>query len=728
MDRRTFVAGSVTAALTGTTGLVAALPASPLLAQSKGEQMKPPVARRGNHRFSLHGITIEDPYAWLRDSGYPTVDDPEILAYLKAENAYFEERMRGQSMLVEALFEQMKGRIKDDESSVPHADGEWLYWWAFEAGGQYRNWYRKPRSTAEGDSSANQLILSEPKLAEGKDYFRLGTLDVSPDGKLMAYSTDTDGSERYLLVIQDIASGQILETVAKDSLGQAVWSSDSRSLVWAQSSAEWRPTKIWLHRLGAAASGLLYEEKEAGYWVQPSLTQDRRWILLSSYTQTTNEIRMLDAADPARPAVLIRPRKTNVRYSVDTRPGPDGGTLFVLTNDEHVNFRLATARLSAPGDWTTLIAGSNDVYLTGITAFASFLAIEERVRGLDQIRILRPDGSEQRVQFPEASYTASLGTNAEPDTKALRINYSSMVTPNTVFDYQLPFRTLVTRKVQEIPSGYDPSQYATERLMAPVRDGTLVPVSVVYRKDYKKDGSMPLHVYGYGSYGIATEPSFSSARLSLLDRGFAYALIHTRGGDDLGYQWYLDGKLEKRENTFNDFVDATRFLNRQGFSRHGMTSASGGSAGGWLMGAVVMQAPDMWRAIVAHVPFVDIVNTMLDETLPLTPGEWPEWGDPRKDKVVLKRLIRLSPYDQTAPMNYPAMMITGGIADPRVTYWEPTKWAARIRATKTDSNVLLLKINMGAGHGGKSGRYDRLRETAEEFAFILAAFDGQMKA
>jgi oligopeptidase B len=636
--------------------------------------------------------------------------------------------MRAQSMLVEALFEQMKGRIKADDASVPYANGDWMYWWAFEAGGQYRNWYRKPRGTAEGDRSADQLLLSEPKLAEGHDYFRLGTLEVSPDGTLLAYSTDTDGSERYVLVIQDIATGKVLETVAKDSLGQVVWTADSKALVWAQASAEWRPTKIWLHRLGGTAGTLVYEEKEAGFWVQPSLTQDRKWILLNSYTQTTNDVRLLDAADPTRPAVLVRPRKTDVRYSIDTRSGSGGDTLFVLTNDDHVNFRLATARLSAPGEWTTLVAGSDRVYMTDITAFASFLAIEERLDGLDQIRILWPDGRESRVKFPEASYTASLGTNAEPDTTALRINYSSMITPNTVFDYQVAFQTLMTRKVQEIPSGYDPSQYATERLMAPARDGTRVPVSIVYRKDYPKDGSRPLHVYGYGSYGIASPPSFSAARLSLLDRGFAYAIVHTRGGDDLGYQWYLDGKLERRENTFNDFVDATRFLNRQGFSRHGFNSASGGSAGGWLMGAVVNQAPDMWRAIVAHVPFVDIVNTMVDETLPLTPGEWPEWGDPRKDPVVLKRLIRLSPYDQTVPMNFPAMMITGGLSDPRVTYWEPAKWAARIRAVKTDDNVLLLKINMGAGHGGKSGRYDSLRETAEEFAFILAAFDGQMKA
>ena len=708
MDRRTFVAGS----------FAAALPASPILAQAGKTKMQPPVARRGDHRFTVQGITIEDPYAWIRDKNYPKVDDPEVLAYLKAENAYFEDRMRDASMLTEALFEQMKGRIKEDDSSVPYADGDWLYWWAFETGGQYRNWYRKPRGGGEA-----QLLLAEPKLAEGKAYFRLGTFSVSPDGKRLAYSTDTDGSERFVLKIRDIASGRDLETVAEDSLGDVAWSADSRSLVWAQASAEWRPTKIWLKALGKPGSTLVYEEKEAGYWVLPSTTQDRRLVLLNSYTQMTNEIRLLDTADLSKPPRLVRPRKENVRYSLDAR----GDTLFVLTNDEHVNFRIATAKLSAPAEWTTLVAGSNEVYLTDITAFTSYLAVEERVAGLDNIRLIFPDGTERRVKFPEASYTASLGNNAEPDAPALRIGYSSMVTPNTVFDYRVGASELVTLKVQEIPSGYDASQYATERLLATARDGTKVPISIVYKQGYKKGGSMPLHVYGYGSYGIAMPPSFSSARLSLLDRGFAYAIVHIRGGDDLGYQWYLDGKLEKRENTFNDFVDATRFLNAQGFGRPGFNSASGGSAGGWLMGAVVNQAPELWGAIVAHVPFVDIVNTMLDDTLPLTPGEWPEWGDPRNDAVVLKRLIRLSPYEQTVARNYPPMMITGGLSDPRVTYWEPAKWAARIRAVKTDDNLLLLKINMGAGHGGKSGRFDRLRETAEEYAFILMALDGKAK-
>ncbi len=682
---------------------------------------RPPVAPVGDHRFTLHGITVQDPYAWLRDKAYPKVNDPDILAYLNAENAYFEQRMAEHAPQVETLFQELKGRLKEDESSVPWPDGEWLYWWAFEAGGQYRNWYRKPRS-----GGPDQLLLSEPALAKGKDYFRLGTFAVSPDGRRLAYSHDSDGKERFTLVIRDLATGQDSATITTESIGAVAWSADSMALLWTRASAEWRPNKLYLHRLGTApeSDALLYEEQDASYWLSVSTTQDRRWIVVTSSESDTSEQQLLDAADPLAPARIVRPRKQGVRYSVDA----SGDTLYVLTNDDHVNFRIATATVSTPGDWAPLIPGSAQVYLTELTAFTRYLAIEERVAGLDQIRLRFPDGSERRIAFPEASYTAAIGTNAEADAPALRLDYSSMVTPRTVFDYDVAANHLVTRKVQPIPSGYDASLYATERLMAPARDGTLVPVSVVYKKGYKKDGSQPLHVYGYGSYGIAIPPGFSTARLSLLDRGFAYAIAHVRGGDDLGYQWYLDGKLAKRGTTFDDFLDVTHHLHSQGFGRPGFTSASGGSAGGWLMGAVVNQEPGLWRAIVAHVPFVDIVNTMVDESLPLTPGEWPQWGDPRTDPEVFQRLLQLSPYDATRAQAYPAMLITGGLSDPRVTYWEPAKWTARLRALKTDANLLLLKINMGAGHGGKSGRFDSLREIAEEYAFLLAAFDGKTKA
>lgn len=674
----------------------------------------PPVAPVRPHSITVMGVTLDDPYHWLRDPKYPTVDDPDVLAYLKAENAYFEAQMAPVAKLRDSIFAELKGRVEEDDTAYPWPDGDYLYWWAYAAGGQYRNWYRRPKA-----GGAEQLLLSEAAEARGKDYFRLGLFTVSPDGRLAAWSADTNGSERFELKIRDLATGRDRETVAADSLGDVAWSAGSDALVWAQASAEWRAKKVFVHKLGGQST-LIYDEPNEMFIVSVGKTQDGRFITLTSGQQVTTEVRLLDAAQVTGPLKLVRPARDGVIYTVDTR----GDTLFVLANDEHVNFRVATAPLATPDTWTTLIAGTDQVYLRGITVFSGYTAIEERLDGLDQVRLLFADGSERRIAFPEPSYTVSLGVNEEADAPELRLVYSSMVTPQTTFDYDVARSALISRKVQIIPSGYDPSQYETVRLYAPSRDGVRIPVSVVYKLGYRRDGSQPLHVYGYGAYGIAMSPSFSANRLSLLDRGFAYAIAHIRGGDDMGYQWYLDGKLEKRANPFNDFVDATRYLNAQGFSRNGWNSASGGSAGGWLMGAVVNQAPDLWRAIVAHVPFVDIVNTMLDETLPLTPGEWPEWGDPRHDKVVLQRLIDLSPYEQTVARNYPAMLITGGLNDPRVTYWEPAKWTARLRAVKTDNNLLLMKINMGAGHGGKSGRYDRLLEVAEEYAFILKTFNG----
>lgn len=706
MKRRDFVAAT----------LALAMPV-PAIARTGKDAMKPPVAPVRPTRTTVMGITLDDPYHWLRDPKYPTVDVPEILDYLKAENAYFEAQMAPAAALRDTIFEELKGRVEESDTAYPWPDGDYLYWWAYAPGSQYRNWYRRPKA-----GGAEQLLLSETEEAKGKEYFRLGQVRVSPDGRLAAWAADTNGSERFVLKIRDLATGRDLETVAADSLGDIAWNTASDALVWAQASAEWRAKKVFVHQTGGQST-LIYDEPNEQFIVDIGKTQDGRFITLTSGQQVTTEVRLLDAADVAAPPRLIRPARDGVIYSVDSR----GDTLFVLANDEHVNFRLATAPLAAPDRWTTLIVGSDTVYLRGVTAFTSYLAIEERLDGLDQVRLRFPDGRERRIAFPEPSYTVSLGTNKEADAPELRLSYSSMVTPQTTFDYDVAHATLISRKVQKIPSGYDPSLYETVRLYAPSRDGVRIPVSVVYKKGYRRDGSQPLHVYGYGAYGIAMPPAFSANRLSLLDRGFAYAIAHIRGGDDMGYQWYLDGKLDKRANPFNDFVDVTRYLNAQGFSRNGQNSASGGSAGGWLMGAVVNQAPDLWRAVVAHVPFVDIVHTMLDESLPLTPGEWPEWGDPRTDKVVLQRLIDLSPYEQTVARAYPAMLITGGLNDPRVTYWEPAKWTARLRAVKTDDNLLLMKINMGAGHGGKSGRFDRLMEVAEEYSFILMAFDGRAK-
>ncbi len=691
--------------------------ASPTFAAPRPD--RPPVARRGPWVTEMHGMRVPDPYRWLRDPGYPKVTDPEILAYLEAENAWFEAQMAPQARLVEDLFEQLKRQIREDDESVPVPDGAFEYWWKFEPGAQYRRWWRRPRGGVGGE-----VILSEPELAQGRAYFRLGTFQVSPDGRLLAYSLDTSGDERFELRVRDLASGRDVVTIAPDSVGPIGWLRDSSGLVWAQASEQWRPDRIRLHRLGTepGRDPILYRE-ENDFFLGLSTSQDRRWIFVNASQSETSEVRILDAAAPEAPLRLVRRRTPGVEYALDA----NGGRFFMRANDTHENFRIATAPLSDPGAWQTLTEGSARLYLTGVTPFASYVVVEERLDGLDQIRLLFPDGRERRIAFPEPSYTAGVGANAEADAPLLRLTYSSLVTPNTDYDYDVAADRLIVRKVQEIPSGYDASRYATERLMAPARDGARIPVSIVYPKDYRRGGAAPLHVYGYGSYGYAVPPSFAASRLAMLDRGFAYAILHIRGGDDLGRRWYLDGKRERKENTFNDFEDATRFLHQQGFGAPRLTSASGGSAGGWLMGAVATRAPELFGAIVAHVPFVDVLNTMLDVSLPLTPGEFPEWGNPLEDPEAFRRLLSLSPYDQVRRQRYPHMLVTAGLNDPRVTYWEPAKWVARLRAEALPGSILLLKTNMGAGHGGRSGRFERLRETAEEMAFIFMALDRNAK-
>ncbi len=676
--------------------------------------LKPPVADRRPHTMTHHGITVEDPYFWLKDQSYPKVDDADVLDYLKAENAYFDAMMAPQAQRVETLFAELKGRVPQEDASVPAKDGAFDYWWRFDKGGQYRVWLRKAHA-----GGPETVILSEPALAEGHDYFRLAGTAVSPDGKLLAYAYDDNGAERFTLKVRDLATGKDIETVTAKSVGVPVWSADSTALAWTEVNDNWRRFRINLHRLGQAGDTVLYEEHDSQFGVSVQRSTDRSQFVITAADHVTSEVRLIPTANPAATPLLIGARRTGREYDVDVR----GATIFIRSNDDHVNFRIATAPLANPGQWTTLIPGSSRHYLRDVTAFASYLAISERVDGLDAIRLRSGDGRDTYVKLPEASYTVSIDTNREADAPVLRLNYSSMVTPTTVFDYDVAAKTLTPRKVQQVPSGYDASQYATERLMITARDGTQVPVSVVYRKGFTKDGTGKLHLYGYGAYGIAIPPSFSASRLSLLDRGFAFAIAHIRGGDDLGYQWYLDGKLAKRTNTFTDFVDAAKGLAKAGFAREGNISASGGSAGGELMGAVVNSDPGLWRAVAAHVPFVDVLNTMLDDSLPLTPGEWPEWGNPITDKAAFEQIRSYSPYDNVTAKVYPPLLITGGLNDPRVTYWEPAKWTAKLRYLKTDSNPLLMKINMGAGHGGKSGRFTALHETAEEYAFLIAAFE-----
>jgi oligopeptidase B len=674
----------------------------------------PPRAAQRPYSYERHGVRIEDPWHWLRDPGYPDVTDKDVIAYLEAENSYFEAAMAPHRALVEELFQEMKGRIKEDERSVPVKDGGFLYWWAFEEGAQYRRWWRRPVR-----GGADQLIFDEPEAAADRDYFRLGALKVSPDGRYAATLVDDDGSERFKLRIRDLATGDDIETVTLAGIGNIEWSADSDAIFFTEVNENWRSYRARLHRLGRAVDEdvTIYEEKDdPGFSVGVAKSHDRSLIFISTGDNSSTEVRFLPAADPEAEPVLIAARREKVTYGADAAHG----RLWILANDEHINFRVAEADPAAPGAWRTVIPGSDEVYMRGLTAFRDHLVIEERLEGLDQVRLRSWSSEERRIRFPEASYTVSLGSNPEFAPDAYRLGYASMVTPATVFDYHPGDDRLETLKVQEIPSGYDPALYETERLMVPARDGRQVPVSLVYRKGFPRDGSGKAYLYGYGAYGHAIPPGFSVSRLSLLDRGFACAIAHIRGGDDLGYGWFLDGKLDRRTNSFNDFVDAAKGLIAHGVARPGRIAIQGGSAGGELMGAVVNSDPELWGAVVADVPFVDVLATMLDDSLPLTPGEWPEWGNPIEDPAAFALIRSYSPYDNVRPQAYPPMLITGGLNDPRVTYWEPAKWAAKLRAAKTDDNLLLLKINMGAGHGGKSGRWESLRETAEAWAFILA--------
>ncbi len=684
----------------------------------------PPKAKTAPHAFTHHGVTVEDPWHWLRDDSYPTVDDEDVIAYLEAENRYFEAAMAPHESLVDTLFSELRGRQQEDEASVPLKDGDWMYQWRYPEGGQYRVWSRWPAADRDGrggPTTAAQVVLDEPALAAGLEYFRLGAFAPDSRGRHLAYSTDTDGSERFRLVVRDLDTDALLPIQIEDTIGAPVWAADGSALFYTVVDANWRPWQVRLHRLGepVASDTVVYEESDAGFFVDVSASASRRYIVIDASDHVTSETWLVPADEPgARPTVVV-PRREGHEYRVDHQ----GDRFVIRTNDRHPNTRIVTAPHHDPGEraWESLLDGTDDLYILGFAVFEDLVAVHERMAGLDQLRVIERDGKTRHVAFPESAYSLGLSDNLEFHTRTLRLSYTSMVTPNTVYDFHLDGDVLEERKVRKIPSGYDKSLYVTERLFAPARDGVRIPVSLVRRRDTPVDGSAPVYLYGYGAYGHAMSPSFSTARLSLLDRGFIYAIAHVRGGDELGYHWYEAGKLERRANTFNDFVDVARDLARRKVTTAGRIAIAGASAGGELVGAAVNLAPELWGAIAAHVPFVDVLNTMLDASLPLTPIEWPEWGNPIEDPAAFRTIRSYSPYDQLKSGDYPPLLVTAGLSDPRVTYWEPAKYVAKLRTLKTDDNLLLLKTNMGAGHGGKSGRYDSLREVAQEYAFVLIA-------
>ena len=682
----------------------------------------PPVADQRRHTVTHHGITIEDPWHWLRDDDYPAVCDVDVLGYLEAENEYFQERMAPYKELTDEIFDEIKAREQPDLTSVPWKRGDWYYQWRYEKGSQYRTWLRWPANflnPREAPPAGSQTILDETALAEGQEYFRLGSTSVSNDGSLLAYSTDVDGSERYRMVIKDLDTGKLLEDEIEETIDGAVWAADDASFFYTVVDSYWRPWQVRKHVIGEPVrlDTVVYEETDPGFFVGVSITTSQDYIVVSTGDFVTSEVRLIPSSMPDSSPMLVSPRRIEHHYSVDHQ----GDRFVIRTDDTHKNNRLVTAPADdfTEGSWAPLVEASDSHYIRHVKAFQDFIAVEERVDGLDHVRLIDRAGKSTYVSFPESVYSARIGTNAEFQTSTLRLNYMSMVTPSTVFDYHVVIEELEVRRIQQVASGYDPSEYVTERVWVLARDEVQVPVSIVRRRDTPIDGSAPLYLYGYGAYGNAVPPSFSTSRLSLLDRGFIFAIAHIRGGDELGYYWYEAGKLDKRTNTFNDFVDVARDLIERKYGKEGRIAISGGSAGGQLMGAVVNQTPELWGAVAAHVPFVDVLNTMLDDTLPLTPIEWPEWGNPIVDKVAFELILSYSPYDQLNPGDYPPIFVTAGLNDPRVTYWEPAKYVAKLRALKTDNNVLLLKTNMGAGHGGRSGRYDKLYEVAEEYTFIL---------
>jgi oligopeptidase B len=662
-------------------------------------------------------VTLDDPWHWLRDPGYPQVTDADVLAFLEAENAYFESVMGPLRALTGRLFEEIKGRIKEDDRAVPWRKNGYDYQWSFDEGSQYRVWSR-----VRAGGTDFETLLDENREAQGLEYFRLRDLEVSPDTRLLAYSVDTSGGERFEIRVKDLASGELLPDRIEQTDGSVAWSTDSRAFLYTVVSREWRPYQVRLHRLGTDPAGdpVIYEERDESFFVHVEPSSSERYILIRTADHVTSEVHVVSADDPAGRLRVVAPRRPRHDYYIDHGQG----RFYVLTNDTHRNFRLASVAEGLPAQehWDTLIAGSDHRYLTGVQVFRDFVAVPERIDGLEQIRIIAPDGDTHHVRFPETPCHVSLGNNPEYAQSHLRLGYESMVSPDSVFDYDVAARRLALRKEREIPSGYDKERYVSERLLATARDGAKVPVSIVYRRDFPRDGTAPLHLYGYGAYGHGLTPSFSPSRLSLLDRGFAFAIAHVRGGDELGYHWYEDGKLDARWNTFKDFIDVARFLVQEGYASAGDISISGGSAGGELVGAAVNLAPELWRAAVLHVPFVDVLNTMLDPGLPLTPIEWPEWGNPIESKRAFELIRGYSPYDNIASRAYPPMLVTAGLNDPRVTYWEPAKWVAKLRHLKTDDNVLLLKTHMGAGHSGRSGRYEAIQEVAEEYTFLLMAF------
>lgn len=683
-----------------------------------------PTATRRPLPDTRHGITRIDDYAWLRADNWqevmrdPNSLDPDIRAYLEAENAHADGYFAPEKKLRDKLFAEMKGRIKEDDSTVPQVDGDFAYSMDFVEGGQHPRLCREPRTGGK-----KQILLDGNAMAADKAYFQLGGASHSPDHRYLVYGFDDNGSEYYSLRVLDTETGKDLTDEISDTTGGGVWAADSQTFFYTRQDENHRPSKIFRHTLGSdpAEDVLVFEEADPGFFAGIGKTQSGDYLVISTHTHQTAELLLIPATEPQKPPKIVVPRQTG--HECDLEQNAD--RLFLLTNsDDAEDFRIVEAPIDATEaeNWKDVVPHKPGRLILSMVMLKGHLLRLEREDGLPRIVVRRlADGAEHEIAFDEAAYSLGLDGGYEFDTASVRFTYSSMTTPAQVFDYDVEARERKLLKTQEVPSGHDPKDYITTRVFAKASDGEEIPVSLLRHKSTPVDGTAPVLLYAYGSYGMATPASFATTRLSLVDRGFIYAIAHVRGGKERGYRWYREGKGKNKINTFTDFIAAGNYLVEEGYAAKGQIVAHGGSAGGMLMGAVANMAPDLFGGIIAEVPFVDVLTTMLDDTLPLTPPEWPEWGNPIESADDYATIASYSPYDNVTPQSYPSILALAGLTDPRVTYWEPAKWVARLRAMNTGSNPIVLKTNMDAGHGGASGRFDRLIEVALAYSFALSA-------
>jgi oligopeptidase B len=671
---------------------------------------QPPVAPQIPTVTTLHGETRTDPYAYLRDKSHA-----ETIPYIERENAYTELMTAHTKELEEQLYQEIIGRIKEDDAQVPVKRGEWYYYSRTERGKQYPIFARK-RGSAD---APEEIYFDQNKEAEGFGFYQLGGMEVSPDHQLLAVLVDTSGYEDFVLQIKDLRTGHWLpDRLEKLAFGLA-WASDNRTLFYMTMDSAKRGDQVWRHVIGTprAQDVSVYHERDVLFNVDVSRSRSDEWIVLGSSSFTSAEWYVVPAGEPTAAPRVIAPRRPGIEYSVSA----GAGYFYILTNENATNFKVMRARFDAttPAQWEEWLPHRDDIFVENVMPFREHIVVLQRREGLRRIAVTElAGGASHEVSFPESAYGVFPSGNPEFATRTLRFTYSSMVTPNSVFDYAMDTHQRELKKRDEVLGGYNPDRYAVERTYATARDGTRVPVSLVYKKGLVRDGRRPLLLYAYGSYGATMEPTFSSVRFSLIDRDFIFAIAHVRGGEEMGRRWYDDGKMLRKMNTFTDFIDVADHLVREGYTSADRLAANGGSAGGLLMGAIVNMRPDLFKVVVADVPFVDVINTMLDASIPLTAQEWEQWGNP----TVLEHyryMLQYSPYDNVERKAYPRLLVMSGLNDSRVAYWEPTKWVARLRAMKTDQHPLLLKMNMGAGHGGGSGRYERYRELAFRYAFIV---------